>query len=109
MKQNYFVILIVVSSVFLSGGCAKVVKDYKASALNVKNIEEKYNSPDVKVKIDGYTSNGSETNSLMCRLEGPIEPSGNKSFEAYISDAFKNELKFAGIYSDDSKISFKQS
>ena len=106
MKQRAIAILVVVSSAILTGGCTHAIKDYKASALNVKNIEEKYNKPDVKVKISNFTSDGSETYSLMCRLEGPIKPPSNKSFEAYITDAFKSELNFAGIYSDDSKISF---
>lgn len=104
MNRIYF--LIVFSFVLLTSGCANVVKDYKASALNVNTIEENYNSSDIKVKISGFTSDGSETTSLMCRLEGPIKPPGGISFEAYITEAFKSELNFAKIYSEDSLTSF---
>jgi len=106
MRQNYGVILVVISFIFLIGGCANVINDYKASAINVKTIKEKYNKSGVKINIGSFTSNGPENKSIMCRLNGPITPPDGKSFESYIADALRSEVKFAGIYSDGSKISF---
>ncbi|MBN9567314.1 MAG: hypothetical protein J0H30_03665 [Alphaproteobacteria bacterium] len=36
-----------------------------------------------------------------CRLVGPIKTSGNRPLAEFIRDSFNDELKFAGLYSDD--------
>jgi hypothetical protein len=36
-----------------------------------------------------------------CRLVGPIKTSGNRPIAEFIRDSFNDELKFAGLYSDD--------
>ena len=97
MKLKYIVILVVISTMFLIGGCTNVIRGYKTSSSNVNNIKEKYNKPGVEVNITSFTSSESENKSIMCRLEGPIKPPNEKSFEAYIADALISELKAAGI------------
>ena len=36
-----------------------------------------------------------------CRLVGPIKTAGNRPIADFIKDSFNDELKFAGIFSDD--------
>lgn len=36
-----------------------------------------------------------------CRLVGPIKTAGNRPIAEFIKDSFNDELKFAGLYSDD--------
>lgn len=36
-----------------------------------------------------------------CRMVGPIETAGKRPIAEFIRDSFNDELKFAGIYSDD--------
>jgi hypothetical protein len=36
-----------------------------------------------------------------CRLVGPITASGNRTIPQFVQDSFNEELKFAGIYSND--------
>ena len=106
MKKNYISILFVISSMHFIGGCSHVVKDYKASVLNVQNIKERYKEQGRKIYIRNSSPNGSQTESLMCRLDGPIKPTNDKSFEAYITDALISEIRYAGIYSEEPLESF---
>jgi len=36
-----------------------------------------------------------------CRMVGPIKTAGNRPLSEFIRDSFNDELKFAGLYSDD--------
>jgi hypothetical protein len=36
-----------------------------------------------------------------CRMVGPIKTAGNRPIAEFIKDSFNDELKFAGLYSDD--------
>src|SRR4051812_19158627 len=36
-----------------------------------------------------------------CRMVGPIKAAGSRPVAEFIKDAFNDELKFAGLYSDD--------
>jgi len=96
-------------AMLLLEGCAttNVVSEYKASAVNVKNIKGMYAKTGTKVKIAHLTSKKSEEKSVMCRLAGPISAPNDSTFELYIIDALKSEMKFAGIYEHKSKISLK--
>jgi hypothetical protein len=36
-----------------------------------------------------------------CRMAGPIKTAGNRPLAEFVRDSFNDELKFAGLYSDD--------
>ncbi len=52
-------------------------------------------------KVRVATINDQSSFDSSCRLMGPIKTSGNRSLADFIRDSFNDELKFAGIFSDD--------
>ncbi|HVP84551.1 MAG TPA: hypothetical protein VMS78_07520 [Rhizomicrobium sp.] len=53
----------------------------------------------VKVRIGSITDQSKFDSN--CRLVGPIKTSGNRPIAEFVKDSFNDELKFAGLYSDD--------
>jgi len=107
MIQHCSVAFVAIFFMFLIGGCANPIRDYTASAINVKTIKEKYNQSGVKIKIGSFTSDEPNKKSIGCSAVGPITLPTGKSFGSYIIDSLILELKFAGIYSDISKTSIQ--
>lgn len=52
-----------------------------------------------KVRIGAMTDDSKFDSN--CRLVGPIKTSGNRPIAEFVKDSFNDELKFAGLYSDD--------
>jgi hypothetical protein len=77
----------------LLSGCAFQSAPYGASVANVEAIKASSIKP-VSVKPFQATKPG--LNSISCRAAGPVTVT--PSFEAYVEQAFKDELKLAGVY-----------
>lgn len=69
---------------------------YSVSVDNIQSLK-KYNG--IKVRISQLTLTSDFDSN--CRLMGPIEPADNMSFGPFISKAFNDEFKMAGIYGKD--------
>ncbi|MGB5867388.1 MAG: hypothetical protein WBG69_05885 [Arcobacteraceae bacterium] len=80
-------------------GCGVKVATYGASSENVSQLK-KY---DTKLNVNNFTATTSES-SIMCRLSDPIKTPNGESFEQYVENALIEELKMAGLYSKDAKI-----
>jgi len=52
-----------------------------------------------KIRLGTMTDNSGFDSG--CRLVGPIKTAGNRPLSEFIHDAFNDEFKFAGVYSDD--------
>jgi len=68
-------------------------------AVSVDNIQKLKSYEGVKVEV--VSLNQSATFSSNCRLMGPIEPADGLTIPQFISKAFNDELKMAGLYSTD--------
>jgi hypothetical protein len=88
-------------------GCAvNTINDYKPSVKHIKAIKEKYSRKDVKIRIDNYKPNNPGTEVIYCGLTIPVTLPNKITFESYIVNAFIDDMKYAGIYSDESTTSF---
>lgn len=105
MKQKHISILAFILFILLIEGCASyAIRDHKASVETVNNIKEKFQKSGVKINIGSFVSSKPDIYDIECRLSGPIKPPNGISFNAYIIDALKQDMNFAGIYSEDSTI-----
>lgn len=68
-------------------------------SISVDNIQKLKSYEDVKVEV--VSLNQSADFSPNCRLMGPIEPADGLTIPQFISKAFNDEFKMAGIYSKD--------
>lgn len=89
----------VIASASLFTGCAYNVSPYGAAVQNVDAIKA-YNLKPVSVGTFQSIKPGNA--SITCRAAGPVTVS--PSFEAYIQQAFIDELRLAGIYSASSPL-----
>lgn len=74
-----------------------VAHAYKFSG--VENVQALKKFEDASLMVSEFTQ--STTFNSSCRLMGPIEPADGLTFPEFISKAFNDELKIAGIYSED--------
>ena len=68
-------------------------------AISVDNIQKLKSYEGVKAEV--VSLNQSANFSPNCRLMGPIEPADGLTFSQFISKAFNDEFKMAGLYSTD--------
>ena len=68
-------------------------------AISVDNIQKLKTFEDVKVEMVSLSQMASFSSN--CRLMGPIEPADGLSFPQFISKAFNDEFKMAGIYANE--------
>jgi len=80
-------------------GCSVKVPQYNSSADNVVQLRK----IGVKVSIGTFTATKSEKETL-CRLARTVVVPHGLTFEKYIENAFKEELKMANKYSNESNI-----
>lgn len=83
---------------FLSG-CAVRVPTYNATADSVVKLRQM----NTRMYIAQVTSEDSE-DSVLCRLGRRVKTPQNQTFDKYIENAFKEELKMADMYSENSDI-----
>jgi hypothetical protein len=88
-----FTTTLVVLLASLLSGCAFQSSPYGASVKNVEAIKAAGIKP---VSVATFQSAKPGLNSITCRAAGPVTVS--PSFEAYIEQAFKDELKLSGLY-----------
>ncbi len=91
---------------FLSG-CTHTIGKYHPSAEQVKALKNNLAKSDNKIKNISLVNGQHESNSLMCRAEGPIEPPNGLSYESYVLQALLYDLKVAGLLSEDGNISLE--
>ena len=96
--MKIFSLSLLVAAAVLSG-CAFKTAPYGASVKNVDAIRASSIKPVAVAKFEGAKPGA---NSLMCRAAGPVKV--EPSFEAYIEQAFIDELKLAGVYNPSSSI-----
>lgn len=94
-----FKLAALVASTSLFTACAYNVAPYGAAVQNVEAIKA-YNLKPVSVGKFQSTKPGNA--SITCRAAGPVTVS--PSFEAYIEQAFVDELKLSGIYNATSSL-----
>jgi hypothetical protein len=102
MKRIKLVGLSLVTAVTLSigfTGCGVKVATYGASSENVSKLKT-YNT---KLNVNNFTATSSDS-SIMCRMSDPIKTPNGETFEKYIENALIEELKMAGLYSKNAKI-----
>ena len=82
-------------------GCAYNIGAYGSSA-EVVEIIKRQNLP--PIALAKFSAPKPGKTSIFCRGVGPMETPGKVSFESYIEDALRNDLKLAGIYDPNAKI-----
>jgi hypothetical protein len=83
----------------LLSGCAFQSSPYGVSVKNVEAIKAAGIKP---VSVATFQSARPGLNSITCRAAGPVTVAS--SFEAYIEQAFKDELKVSGLYDPASSL-----
>lgn len=68
-------------------------------AISVDNIQKLKSYSGAKAEI--YSLNQSAKYDANCRLMGPIEPADGLSISQFITKAFNDEFKMAGVHSSD--------
>jgi hypothetical protein len=68
-------------------------------AVSVDNIQQLKNYSNAKAEVVSLSQPANFSSN--CRLMGPIEPADGLTFSQFISKAFNDEFKMAGIYSTD--------
>ncbi|QKJ22761.1 hypothetical protein [Poseidonibacter lekithochrous] len=101
MKIKSFGISLAVVAILSVGftGCGVKVANYHASADNVTELKEL----NIKINVNDFTATKSNYK-FMCRLANDVTTPNKEPFETYIENAFVEELKMAGMYSESSKI-----
>lgn len=94
-----FLTWIVVVAACLLSGCAFKTTPYGVSVKNVEAIKASSVKP---VSVSTFQSAKPGLASITCRAAGPVTVT--PSFEAYIEQAFKDELKLAGVYDPSSPL-----
>lgn len=82
-------------------GCGIKTSEYNASADNVSALRKYEN---IKIGVSSFTAVTPGQNSILCRLRDNVQTSTNEPFEKYIENAFKQDLKMAGIFDENSNI-----
>ena len=67
-------------------------------SISVDNVQALKKYEDASLMISEFTQSTSFNSA--CRLMGPIEPADGLTFSEFISKAFNDELKMAGVYSE---------
>ncbi|RLA84028.1 MAG: hypothetical protein DRG78_02645 [Epsilonproteobacteria bacterium] len=98
-KKVLTTILSVAAASILFSGCGVKVATYGASSDNVNKLKT-YNA---KLNVNNFTATKSDS-SIMCRMSDPIKTPNGETFEEYVENALIEELKMAGLYSKDAKI-----
>ena len=86
---------------FVFTGCGIKTSEYNVSADNVEQLRSYKN---VKIGVNEFTAVNTGESSILCRLAETVETPNEETFEKYIENALKSELKMAGIYDANSKI-----
>lgn len=68
-------------------------------AISVDNVQALKKFENANLMVSEITQ--STAFNASCRLMGPIEPADGLSFSEFIGKAFNDELKMAGVYSED--------
>ncbi|MCO7226825.1 hypothetical protein [Pleionea sp. CnH1-48] len=101
---NKRVALVGAASILFLSGCTFQATPYSPSAVNVKVISnESFN----KFEISEFSSFNSDLKSIGCRAAGPVKTPNGQTYESYIFEAFKSELKLAEVFSEDSAVKLK--
>lgn len=82
--------------VVLSTGCSTMQPP--RYSISVDNIQALKNYADAQIQVSDI--NQSVNFSAGCRLMGPIEPADGLTIPMFITKAFNDEFKMAGIYSE---------
>lgn len=82
--------------VVLSTGCSTMQPP--RYSISVDNIQELKNYPEAQVQVSDISQ--SVNFSAGCRLMGPIESADALTIPMFITKAFNDEFKMAGIYSE---------
>jgi len=91
--------------VFFLGGCSTYVPRYSPSVDNVEIIRSL--SSEKKINVGPFTSTDAGKSSFYLTRCNPITTSDGKPFADYVRKAFIDELRMAGIYSNDAQLVIK--
>ena len=90
--------------VLLSGCSTYAVSRYSPDVDNVvalRSIEDR------KISIGEFSSSESDTKEIMCRGVGPIKTPDGETYSEFVREAFIDELKMAGIYSESASVTLR--
>jgi len=91
-------ILVIVA--VLSTGCSYNIPKYGVSVDNVNNLK----SIKTKINVGEFTAKEAGKNSITCRGAGGVGTPDKTPFDQYIKNALISELKLAGKFNENSKI-----
>lgn len=100
--KKHFLLAGLLTSAMLLDGCAHTIASYSPSFQNL-NALHGLTGHAAKINLGNF-SDPKNTHSLMCRLEGPEQLSGNKTYASYLKNALQSELTQTGFYSPRAKV-----
>jgi len=102
MLRTIKIAAIAAAAMYVSG-CTFTTSGYGVSVDNVTTMK---NLGETQISVSDFTSSKPGGSSITCRGAGPVATPNKEPFEKYIQEAFKSELKLAGLYSESSPIKF---
>ncbi len=104
ITRQRLAVVLVLASAFLVGGCTSVAGNFNPSVESVKALKRITKNTSATVNLGEFSSGGSMTSSVPCRLDAGIHLPDKVAYEDYIRNAFASELIFARTYSEASKV-----
>ena len=98
-KLLYGAITLIIAIGF--NGCGIKTSEYNVSADNVLKLRSIQNT---KIGVANFTANTENETQVMCRLAETITTPKGETFETYIEEALKSELKMAEVYDENADI-----
>lgn len=96
--MRFFILIILLFSV----GCnTRSVHRYSSSVDNVLALRA---IPDIRVNVGEFEEIPHNKFEISCRAFSPITTPDQESYASYIKKALSDELKMAGVYSEDSPL-----
>lgn len=102
IMKKHFLLAGLLTSMLLLDGCAHTISSYSPSFQNL-NVLHGLTGRAEKINLGNFTD-PKNTRSLMCRLEGPEQLPGNRTYVSYLKNALQSELTQAEFYSPHAKV-----
>lgn len=100
--KKIFLLMSLLASIALLGGCAHQISKYSPSFQNMTALHH-LSGHAQKINLGVFTD-PKQTRSLLCRLEGPEQLPGNATYVSYLKNALRSELNQAGLYAPHSNM-----
>ncbi len=104
MKKLLFVLVV---AVMLEGCASFNAPQYAISADNVDVIRSTVGTSGKKINIGQFTSEDSGKATLWCRGAPSVKAPNGEPFVEYVQKAFVDELRVAGVYSENASLTIK--